>query len=245
MRCAYFLIGVFILSCGRSAKDSPRFELDALTEETKNTPGVDDARRGEKGVDAEEERQGVPAEKEIHDVFSLGEYRVDLISQRGMCYAEIYGFGDPVYGPNLKIPLAMKKPCFVRRRVWCTSKGKSKSGSKCASPLGSAYAYLHKDGSSDFLVTMLIGEPLASFKIGHQLPSTSLRCGQKWLYFGVQDGVFSVSAPKETESGICALKFYLEHMQKWGIDQGSVGGKKFEFPSRPKGRVRVGDLPSG
>lgn len=171
-------------------------------------------------------------------------HSVDLISRKGICFAEIYGGGNPAQGPKLIIPLEMQEPCFVRRRVLCTATEGARSRSNCASPLGGAHIYRHKSSSSTLLITMLIGSPVSSSQLSHSPTSTSLRCGDKWVYFSESNGTFTVSKPKKSENGICALKVYIEHMQHWGFDQSDVRGKRYQFPKRPKGRVRIGRIKS-
>lgn len=241
MRGELLLIGFFVLSCCPPAKDWPNSKLGASHERAKRVRTADNARGAGKGRDIGKESRGARDRKQIHDVFAMGIYRVDLISKKGLCYAEIYSSGDPAVGPNLVIPLEMMKPCFVRRRVLCIPPRASSSQRNCASPLGSAHTYRHKVGSSDFLVTMLIGEPMSPLEENHLRPANPLRCGKQWIYFGVQNGVFSVGKPKKSESGICALKVYVEHMQKWGVDEKYVGGKKFKLPKRPGGSVSHGE----
>lgn len=228
------------LSCGknpaRSSSDEERAAESRILASTR--PDQDKAKA------SKQEKVPSPSkapQKSVHDVFSMGGYRVDLSSKEGHCYAEIYAHGDPIYGPNLRIPLGMKAPCFVRRRVQPMP---SKAGSKTQdrlTPLGGPYLYRHKKGSSRLIVTMLIGEPLSAMTLDFKAPSSALRCGQKWVYFSEHAGQFGISEPRVTKTGVCALKVYIDHMKIWGFDRSYLGDKHFSLPKPAKGRVILDD----
>lgn len=173
--------------------------------------------------------------KKIHDVFSMGSYRVDLVSLKEKCYAEIYGHGNPAHGPNLVVPLEIKEPCFVRRQVSRLSTERTGPRPTFTSPLGGAHIFRQKDASSELLVTMLIGESIASNGIDDVQPPTSLRCGRKWVFLSVRDGIFRVSPPKISENGFCALRAYVDQVYGEGFDQVQLGEQEVKIPPNQRG----------
>lgn len=183
------------------------------------------------------ERSQGPGDKKVHDVFPMGPYRVDLTSEKGACFAEVYASTEPSYGPDLRIPLEMNAPCFVRRRV-LGFRGKKTSNSGPGSfGLGGPYVYRHKGGEGQALVTVLIGESVVPTRIDSPVEPASLRCGQKWLYLSEQKGVFSVSTPKNSDHGVCALKLYLKPVLSWGFDRDYGEDKRFPLPPKVKGKI--------
>lgn len=221
-------------SCGEKSDRVPADESEAIARKEISKFPIGEH---ERGLDS----QSVAHRKQVHDVFAMGDYRVDLISKKGNCYAEVYSDADPSYGPSLSIPLEMKAPCFVRRRVLrfpVKSRSKAHPGD---SPLGGAYVYRHGKASAQTLVTVLIGEPLSFTNLDAISLPVSLRCGQSWLYLSVQNEVFRVSSPKRAEPGVCALKVYPGSMHAWGFDRSYRSDKSFPLPPKVGGKIILDD----
>lgn len=232
MRRRILIFGFVLCGCGSPLWGSPAPQTEPRSETLDNerkTPPVD----GQAKAGAEPD---IGETKQVHDVFSMGPYRVDLVSQEGKCFAEVYGHGDPIYGPNLTVPLELNAPCFVKRRV-LTFAQTARSRSKPTSPLGGAFIHRQRDGSAEVLVTMLIGEPLAPNLLKPVKTRAQLRCGHKWVYFSVRSGTFRVSDPKTSDEGFCALKGYIDHMREGAFDLGQLGDRTFKLPPEAKGRV--------
>lgn len=231
------LIFLFIVtSCGGKTQEPRGGEqrVSAKIEPVAQARGIPE--RGDESPQSLERSEG-PGDKKVHDVFPMGSYRVDLTSQKGACFAEVYASIEPSYGPDLRIPLEMNAPCFVRRRV-LGFRGKKTSDSGPGSfGLGGPYVYRHKRGEGQVLVTVLIGEPVVPTRIDSPVEPASLRCGQKWLYLSERKGVFSVSTPKNSDHGVCALKLYLKPVLSWGFDRDYGEDKRFPLPPKVKGKI--------
>lgn len=231
------LIFVFVvMSCGGKKEEPRGGEQRVLAHQQKGAQILGNQEPGVESLQDLEPNEAL-GDKKVHDVFPMGPYRVDLISRNGSCFAEVYASIDPSFGASLKIPLELKAPCFVRRRVLgFTGKKTAKTGPGSFA-LGGPYVYRHKRGATQALVTVLIGEPIVPNSIDSLVQQASLRCGQKWLYLSEQQGVFSVSTPKNSDHGVCALKSYLNPVRSWGFNREYDGDKPFPLPPKVKGNI--------
>lgn len=233
--------GFLFFSCRSPLRGSPGPKAGSLSEMNKSSHSVEKSDIGNAKSSENVHHRVIPKIKKVHDVFSMGPYRVDLISLKEECYAEIYGYGDPAHGPNLSIPLKIKEPCFVRRRVLRSAPEKTDSRLKITSPLGGAHIFRQKDGSSELLVTMVVGQSATSNGLDYVQPLTSLRCGRNWVFFSARGDIFRVSTPKTSEKDFCALRVYVDRIYDGGFDQAQLGEKEFKLPKKTTGRVTLDD----